>query len=83
MRLENIQVEQISKGSFRVITNKGQYLQANIKLVAFIDNSGKGYVVKHYYSLSNSTIIAISKFFGLTRSQLAQAYNSGEINLLP
>ena len=79
MKLENIQVEQFSKNNFRIITDKGQYLQCGYKLVAFIDNNGKYYVIKYYYNYSNSVINALSKFFELSRSQLMKAYIEGSI----
>ena len=81
MKLENIQVEQISNDNFRIITNKGQYLQANSKLVAFISNEGKKHIIRYYYSCSNSTINALSKFFGLSRSNLMKAYKEGSIDI--
>ena len=76
MKLENIQVEQISKDNFRIITSEGQYLQSNSRLIAFIDNDGYKYIIRYYYSLSNSTIKALCKFFRLSKSELIDQYKN-------
>ena len=76
MKLENIQVEQISKDNFRIITSKGQYLQSNSRLIAFIDNDGFKYIQSYYYALSNNTINALCKFFRLSKNNLLDEYRN-------
>ena len=81
MKLENIQVEQFSKNNFRIITDKGQYLQCGYKLVAFIDKFGKRYIIRYYYTLSNNTINALCKFFSLSKTELLKEYRNGSLNI--
>ena len=81
MKIENIQVEQISKDNFRIITDKGQYLQSNSKLVAFVSNDGKKHIIRYYYTLSNNTINALCKFFSLSKTELLKEYRNGSLNI--
>ena len=81
MNLENIQVEQISKDHFRIITDKGQYLQNNNKIVSFIDKFGKRNIIRYYYTLSNNTINALCKFFSLSKTELLKEYRNGSLNI--
>jgi len=82
MKLESIQVEQISKDIFRIITSKGQYLQICYKLVAFINNKGKMFVDKNYLSLSTNRINYIARFFSLSRRELYLSYKNGSIETI-
>lgn len=75
-KLENIQVEEIAKNNFRIITTKGQYLQSNSRLIAFIDNDGYKYLERYYYTMSESTIKALCKFFRLTKKELLDEYRN-------
>ena len=74
--MEDIQVEMISKDNFRIITSKGQYLQSNSKIIAFISNDGYKYIQRYYYALSNNTINALCKFFRLSKSELIDEYKN-------
>lgn len=79
MKLENLQVEQISNNNFRIITDKGQYLQSNNKIIGYINNQGKNHIIRYYYTLSNNTINALCKFFQVSKSDLLKEYKSGSI----
>ena len=82
MKLENIQVEQMSKNHFRIITTKGQYLQSCYKLVAFIDNNGAMYVDNNYLSLSTNRINYIARFFETSKRELYLGYKNGTIKTI-
>ena len=82
MKLQSIQVELISKDHFRIITDKGQYLQSCYKLVAFIDNEGKRYIDSNYLSYSTNRINHIARFFNLTKRDLYLSYKNGTIKTI-
>mgnify|MGYP001164605947 CR=1 FL=1 len=82
MKIENVQVEQISKNHFRIITSEGQYLQSCYKLVAFIDNKGKRYIDSNYLSYSTNRINYIARFFNLTKRDLYLSYKNGTIKTI-
>lgn len=82
IKMENIQVELISKDNFRIITSKGQYLQSCYKLVAFIDNEGKRYIDSNYLSYSTNRINHIARFLDLTKRDLYLGYKNGTIKTI-
>ena len=81
MKLGNIQVEQISSDNFRIITAKGQYLQSNSKIIAFIDNNDKKHIIRYYYTFSNNTINALCKFFQVSKNELMTNYRGGSFEI--